>query len=90
VGAPSGSIACWQLQPGPSASLASTHHTSPESLVLLAEELYGKRPARAYCITIAGDSFELEETLSDPVRGAIPRSGERIKALLSEVPMPEY
>ena len=89
VGAPSGSIACWQLQPGPSASLAGTHHTSPESLLLLAEQLYGKRPARAYCITIAGNSFELEETLSDPVRAAIPRSVERIKALLSKVPMPE-
>jgi hypothetical protein len=57
--------------------------------LLLAEELYGKSPARAYCITIAGDSFELKETLSDPVCDAIPRSGERIKALLFEAPMPE-
>jgi hypothetical protein len=57
--------------------------------LLLAEALYGKSPARAYFITIMGDSFELDETLSDPVRDAIPRSGERIKALLSEVPMRE-
>lgn len=90
VGAPPGSIACRRLQPDPSTSLTSTHITSPDSLLLLAEALYGKSPARAYCITIAGDSFELGETLSDPVRGAIPRSGERIKALLSEVPMPEH
>jgi hydrogenase maturation protease len=89
VGAPSGSIACRRLQPRPTASLTSTHNTSPDSLLLLAEALYGKSPARAYFITIMGDSFELDETLSDPVRDAIPRSGERIKALLSEVPMRE-
>ncbi len=90
VGAPSGSIACRRLQPGPIASLTSTHIASPDFLLLLAEEVYGKSPVRAYCITITGDSFELAETLSDPVRGAIPRSGERVKALISEVPMPEY
>jgi hydrogenase maturation protease len=89
VGALPGSIACRQLQPGPGAALASTHQTSPEFLLRLAEEVYGKRPARAYCVTIAGDAFELEETLSGPVRSAIERSGERIKALLSGVPMPE-
>ncbi len=89
LGTPPGSIACWQLQPGPGASFGSTHHTSPELLLLLAEELYGKRPARAYCVTITGDSFEFRETLSDPVRSAISPTGERIKALLSEFPMLE-
>ncbi len=83
VGALPGLIACRRLQPGPETPLASTHRTSPESLLLLAEELYGKSPARAYCVTITGDSFELEETLSDPVRSAIARVGDRIKALLS-------
>jgi Ni,Fe-hydrogenase maturation factor len=66
----------------------STHHTSPEFLLHLAEEVYGKRPARAYCVTITGDSFELQETLSDAVRDAIPRSAEQIKALLFEFAMP--
>lgn len=84
VGAPPGLIACRRLQPSPGSSPASTHLTSPESLLLLAEELYGKSPAGAYCVTITGDSFELEETLSDPVRSAIPRVRERIKALLFE------
>jgi hydrogenase maturation protease len=83
VGASPGSIACWQLQPGPVGSLSSTHHTSPEFLLHLAEELYGKRPLRAYCVTITGDSFEFQETLSDPVREAVSLSGEQIKALLS-------
>ncbi len=89
VGAPPGSIECRRLQPSPTASLTSTHNTSPDTLLLLAEALYGKSPARAYFITIMGDSFEFEETLSDAVRDAIPRSGERIKALLSEVAVPE-
>jgi hydrogenase maturation protease len=84
VGALPGSIACWQLHPSAGALLAGTHHISPEFLLLLAEELYGKRPAKAYCVTITGGSFEFKETLSDPVRGAIPRLVERIKALLSE------
>jgi hydrogenase maturation protease len=89
VGAPPGSIVCRRLQPEAGGVPASTHHTSPEFLLLLAEEVYGKRPARAYYVTIAGDSFELEDTLSSPVRGAVQLSGERIKALLSEVPVPD-
>jgi hydrogenase maturation protease len=80
---PPGSIACWQLQPKRSASLGNTHHVSPESLLLLAEELYGKRPLEAYLITVAGATFELAETLSDPVRSAIPSAVERINSLLS-------
>jgi hydrogenase maturation protease len=81
--APAGSIACTHLLPNRSTSLGGTHHSSPESLLLLAEELYGKRPLRAYLVTVAGAAFELEENLSDPVRSAIPGAVERIKALLS-------
>ena len=36
----------------------------------------GLDPARAYLVTIAVVALELGETLSDPVRRAIPRSGE--------------
>lgn len=80
---PPGSIHCRKLQTSRSTSLGSTHHTSPESLLLLAEELYDKQPVRAYLVTVAGTAFELEENLSDPVRTAIPDAVERIKALLS-------
>jgi hydrogenase maturation protease len=86
LGKPPGSIACRRLQPRPRTSLDTTHHTSPEYLLLLAQELYGKHPERAYLVTVAGVEFELGETLSEPVRGAISRTGERIKALLSEFP----
>ena len=89
IGMPPGSIVCRQLQPTASTPPGSTHHTSPESLLQLADELYGKHPVRAYLLTIAGASFEMEETLSEPVRRAIPRSVDRIKALLSGVTTPE-
>ncbi len=80
---PPGSIACRQLQPMRSMPLGYTHHVSPESLLWLAEELYGKRPVDAYLITIAGATFKLAEPLSDPVQSAIPSAVQRINALLS-------
>jgi hydrogenase maturation protease len=85
VGTPPGSIVCRELQPKPGTSLHATHHASPEYLLQLSQELYGKSPVQAYLVTVAGIEFDLEETLSDPVLSAIPRASERIKALLSEV-----
>ncbi len=79
--APPGSIACTHLLPNRSTPCGSSHHSSPESLLLLAEELYGKRPSRAYLVTVAGAAFGLEENLSDPVRKAIPGAVERIKEI---------
>jgi len=84
-----GEIACRQLQPIASSPASLTHQTSPESLLSLAEELYSTRPTRAYLLTIGGASFELTEGLSEPVRQAIPRVIERIKALLSSVTLLE-
>ena len=49
-----------------------THHTSPESLLWMSQELYGRVPRVAYLITVGGDSFKMEERLSDAVRGAAP------------------
>ena len=80
---PPGSIACRKLRTNRGASLRGTHYSSPESLLLLAEDVYGQRPSRAYLVTVAGAAFELEENLSDPVRNAIPGAVQRIKDLLS-------
>jgi hydrogenase maturation protease len=84
-----GEVACRQVQSVTNASPGMTHQTSPESLLRLAKEVYGKHPSGAYLVTIGGASFEWEEVLSEPVRCAIPCSVERIKALLSAVTMPE-
>jgi hydrogenase maturation protease len=49
-----------------------THHMSPESLLWMSQELYGRVPRVAYLITVGGESFKMEERLSDAVRGAAP------------------
>jgi len=84
-----GEIACRQVRSATNLSPGMTHQTSPESLLLLAKEIYGKHPSEAYLVTIGGASFELQEVLSESVRRAIPRSVERIKALLAGAAMPE-
>jgi len=82
LGTMPGSIECRQLQASLSKSPAYTHLTSVESLLVAADELYGRHPEHAYLMTITGGSFEFEEVLSDPVRRAIPRAAEQIKKLL--------
>jgi hydrogenase maturation protease len=89
AGMTSGAIACRRLQPTPHTSPAITHHSSPAALLALSEELYGRYPDRAYLVTVGGVSFDLGEELSEPVRRAIPRAVDRIKALLSGVIVPE-
>ncbi len=49
-----------------------THHMSPESLLWMSRELYGRVPRIAYLVTVGGESFKMEERLSDAVRGAAP------------------
>lgn len=89
AGSPPGTISCRQLQAAPLAPQSLTHHTSPESLLWLAQQLYGKHPQRAHLVTVTGASFDLSEQLSDPVHEAIPHAVERIKALLSSAPAHE-
>jgi hydrogenase maturation protease len=84
-----GEIVCQSLNPIYKSTRRSSHQTTPASLLALAEELYKARPARAFLMTIGGASFELSEELSEPVKKAIPRAVESIKALLSGVTLPE-
>lgn len=49
-----------------------THHMSPASLLWMSQELYGRVPRVAYLITVGGESFKMEERLSDAVRNAAP------------------
>jgi len=85
---PPGVIGWRQLQPAQLPAESLTHHTTPESLLWLAQELYGKHPERAYLVTVGGDSFELGEELSASVCGAIPNVAERVKTLLSAISLP--
>jgi hydrogenase maturation protease len=56
-----------------------THHLNPASLLKLAQDLYGRIPSRAIAITVGGQSFELNEELSQPVTAAIPIAVEVVR-----------
>jgi hydrogenase maturation protease len=85
-----GEIACHRLHPIFKSPANFTHQTSPATLLSLAEELYGSHPPRAFLLTVGGTFFDLAEGLSEPVRRAVPRAIEHIKALLSGACLPEY
>jgi hydrogenase maturation protease len=50
---------------------AFAHHASPESLLGMAKELYGRCP-RAFVVSVAGETFAYGETLSPAVNAALP------------------
>ena len=59
-----------------------THHMSPESLLWMSHELYGRVPRVAYLITVGGASFKMEERLSDAIRGAVPAVLTMVKEIV--------
>ncbi len=59
-----------------------THHASPEGLLLIAERLYGARPA-AFLVTIGAASFGLGEDLSPPVAAALPEAAALVRRLVA-------
>lgn len=59
-----------------------THHMSPESLLWMSQELYGRVPRIAYVITVGGESFKMERRLSDAVRGAAPAVLTMVKEIV--------
>ena len=66
-------------QPGPA---SFTHHLSPEALLGMAMELYGRCP-RAFAVSIAGGDFTCGEELSPAVRAALPALVGLVEKLLS-------
>lgn len=47
-----------------------THHMSPESLLWMSQELYGRVPRAAYLITVGAESFNMEEIVRQRRYGA--------------------
>jgi hydrogenase maturation protease len=66
-----GEVRCDEVEPRMTDS-GLTHSASPEALLVLARELYGRAP-RAFLFSLCGESFELEERLSPRVELALPR-----------------
>jgi hydrogenase maturation protease len=70
---------CVEPQPGPA---SFTHHLSPEALLGMARDLYGRCP-RAFAVSVAGGSFDCGEELSPAVRAALPALIGLVEKLLS-------
>lgn len=62
-------------------SLHGTHQTSPQALLALADALYGRCPP-AHMVTITGENFELSESLSPVVAGAVAIAVREVCGLL--------
>jgi hydrogenase maturation protease len=58
-----------------------THHVTPETLLAVAQSLYGRRPD-AILATIAGEDFGHGEKLSSRVERAMPELLARVTALV--------
>jgi len=65
-----GELRCREVEPALTDS-GLTHSASPEALLVLARELYGRAP-QAFLLSLCGESFALEERLSPPVAEAMP------------------
>lgn len=78
VGEP-GEVALFPLQP--SASRQGSHETTAEGLLASAAELFGRCPP-AYIVTVAGESFELSESLTEPVEQAVAVAVGRVRELI--------
>jgi hydrogenase maturation protease len=79
-----GTIKTRALQPRTSQPGSITHHFDPETLLAMAETLYGHAPeARLFSITAA--SFDLAEGLSPEVTAALPVLIDSIKRYLFTV-----
>ncbi len=78
-----GQVICFALEDTgqrPVLQPIGSHLTTPDALLAMARELFGRRPP-ATMVTIVGESFELSEALSPLVEAAVPAAVARIVAL---------
>jgi len=76
-----GTIKTRTLQPRTSQPGSITHHFDPETLLAMAETLYGHAP-QATLFSVTAASFDLEEGLSPEVNAALPVLIDSIKNYL--------
>lgn len=78
-----GEVCCFALEDaGRQPALQGSHLTTPDALLGMAAELFGRCPP-AHMITVAGESFELSETLTPTVAAAVPEAIRRILELVA-------
>jgi hydrogenase maturation protease len=72
----------------PAAAIAfTTHELSPQAVLALCEELYGRSP-RGHLLAVRGYSWELGEGLSPEARRNLAAAAERLAAFLDSIPRP--
>jgi hydrogenase maturation protease len=76
---PPGFVSTCSVSPAESLPRILTHHLDPSSLLKLTQDLFGRSPSRAVSITVGGESFELNEELSESVTAAIPIAIEAVR-----------
>lgn len=70
-----------RADPHPQGARPLTHHLTPEKLLAMAREYYGREP-RAFLVTVAGRDFGYSEELSPEVRVLVPKVVAWVAALL--------
>jgi hydrogenase maturation protease len=65
----------------PASTAGDTHSLGPAEMLYIAQTLYNACPP-AHLVTITGQAFDFGDSLSDPVRDAIPEAIAQIKRLL--------
>jgi hydrogenase maturation protease len=75
----SGVVSICPVDPAQSLPRIFTHHLDPAALLMLTQDLFGRIPSRSLSITVGGESFEMQERLSEPVTAAIPIAIEAIR-----------
>lgn len=81
VGEP-GAFRCEDVRPDMSSSTDFTHHFDAPALLACAQVLYGSCPRAVLC-SVAADSFDLTEDLSDAVQAALPTLVRQVLALIA-------
>ena len=76
-----GEVTCEKLKIIPGTG-AFTHHVTPASLLVAAQELYGAAP-QAVLITVTGASFDYGCAFSPEIRILLPQIVSRVEALIT-------
>jgi hydrogenase maturation protease len=78
-----GAVSCFALEDaGRQPALQGSHLTTPDALLGMAAELFGRCPP-AHMVTVVGESFELSESLSPVVEAAAIEAIARVLELVT-------
>lgn len=86
VGNNPGEVSCLRLEP--KIGQPGSHELTAEGLLSMAADLFGRCPP-AYIITITGGSFELSESLTEPVARSVSSAAQLVLELVDMKKAPE-